>query len=438
MKKGVLTRIYDFFSSTRLAIFLFFIIAIASIVGTLLPQGRPEEFYVLKFGEALGKLIFKLELYDLYHSAWYNFLLFLFMLNLFLCSLKRFPVSLRLFKRDFSYMKASQFPEEGRTFLNTSLSFEKILERLRKEGFKEVRKGEGEAFFIKWKNRWGYFSVYVVHFSLFLILLGAIIGGLLGYRGNMMLIEGEMTNQVIPLKGGNPIFLDFFVKLNKFKIEFYPDGRTPKEYISYVEFLNKNKKKITNATIMVNHPYTFKGVTFYQASYDVIPEFILEIKDLKGRLIKKGVLSEQMPLIFKNYSLVLEAFRVHQNFVACKIDIFDMMKKGSPEGLIMVYGMPAKVRLGKSVYLFNITDIKEKYISGLQVKKDPGVPLVYLGFVVLIIGVVLVYYFEPQCFFAFVKDEGKERTVIFSGIAKRDRSGLKLKIKELTTKILEE
>ena len=90
-------KVVDFLASARLAIVLFFVLAGFSILGTLIPQGAPPEVYLMKYGNTLGKLILYFALNDAYHSWWYIFSLFLFLTNLVLCSVKRFPISWRLY-----------------------------------------------------------------------------------------------------------------------------------------------------------------------------------------------------------------------------------------------------------------------------------------------------------------------------------------------------
>jgi len=419
-------KIIDFFASARLAIVLFFVLAAFSILGTLIPQGAPPEVYLMKYGNTLGKLILYFTLNDTYHSWWYIFSLFLFLTNLVLCSVKRFPVSWRLYKRDPAKVNLENIPFKQPLRIKKDL-LGKIEARLSSLGFKKFLRGE-DKLYVKDRFRWSYLSVYLVHFSLVLVILGAIIGGIWGYRGNMILLEGESSNQVTPFRGDKLIFLPFKVKLNKFELKLYPDG-TPKEYISYVTVIDKEKK--VNATIRVNHPFTYKGITFYQASYDVIPEFVVEVKTkgIKGTY----TLAPSNPLFLgSRYTIVLEGYRAHRGFVACKIAIFDA-EKGSSEEAFLVQGRTTKLHLGKTPFSISIKDIKEKYLSGLQVKKDPGVPLVYLGFFLIILGLIAVYFCEPKTFWALIKE--KESLIILGATSKRDRSGLKLELQRLAEEL---
>ena len=79
---------WKFFESVKLAIVLFIILTLASVLGTLIPQGRSAAEYAARYGSLSG-LFVKLQLTGLYHSAWYLALLFLFALNTIVCTLAR-------------------------------------------------------------------------------------------------------------------------------------------------------------------------------------------------------------------------------------------------------------------------------------------------------------------------------------------------------------
>ncbi len=88
--KGILTEIAAFFASVKLALVLLITLAITSILGTVLPQGEPMAFYDQGYSPITGKLIRFFQLYDMYHSWWFQWVLLLLTINLLVCSLKRF------------------------------------------------------------------------------------------------------------------------------------------------------------------------------------------------------------------------------------------------------------------------------------------------------------------------------------------------------------
>ena len=80
--------VLKFFSSVKLAIALIILITLASVLGTLIPQGRTEAEYAARYG-GLAKPLIMFQLTRLYQSGWYLTLLLLFGLNTVVCTLSR-------------------------------------------------------------------------------------------------------------------------------------------------------------------------------------------------------------------------------------------------------------------------------------------------------------------------------------------------------------
>ena len=92
--------VWRFFSSVKLTIVLLIILAVASIVGTLIPQMPQREIvdFARGLSPGLRKLFFFLDLFDLYHAPWFRMLLGCLTLNLVVCSLDRFPKTWKRFR----------------------------------------------------------------------------------------------------------------------------------------------------------------------------------------------------------------------------------------------------------------------------------------------------------------------------------------------------
>lgn len=408
-------KLIDFLGSSRVAIVLFFLLAVISVLGTLIPQYKEPGFYLNKYGGFLGKLILSLQLNDAYHSWWYVLVLFLFLLNLTICSIKRFPITLKLFKRDPRGMEIEKLP--NRKILNFDEGKEALLKKLlTKWGFKEI----SEGFYYKERYRWGYFSVYVVHFSLIIILIGGLLGALFGLVGNLPILEGESNKVVQPFRKGEPHFLPFQIKLNKFVLEFYPDGR-PKEFISNVTVMDNLKNQ--QFLVKVNSPLIYKGYKFYQAGYQVLPEFKIKVSD--GLKTEELILSPGVPVVFnERFQIgVMRFSEAHDNLFVW-IWIIDEEKRRQAKGLL-IKGVPHfKLPLEEGRFLhIDLIDIEKiRFLSILQVKKDPFTAVVYLGFILLCAGIFLVYYGEPQILWVGLRKKEDHTELFLGSFAKRTRS----------------
>ena len=96
------------FASVQLALFLLFLLAATSIIGTLIPQNNPHTFYIEKFGHKTAYFFRLLDIPDMYNSWWFLGLLALFSLNLIVCSLERIPQVIRTLRRDGLTMPPEQ------------------------------------------------------------------------------------------------------------------------------------------------------------------------------------------------------------------------------------------------------------------------------------------------------------------------------------------
>jgi len=426
-------KFWNFLSSARLAIFLFLVLAFISIFVTLIPQGQPSQFYLMKYGAFWGKIILFFKLDDAYHSWWYVGTLIFFLINLITCSIKRFPVSWKLYKKDPTEIDPEKLPYKYEITLKRSIS--QIVEILsNKLNFKKVEeKTEGGILFYKDLNRWAHLSVYVVHFSIVVVIIGALIGAIWGYRGNMSIVEGQSSNTVLPFREKNPIFLDFSVKLNKFNIEFYPDG-TPKEYISNVTIIDGNKT--INTLIKVNSPFRYKGLSFYQASYDTIPVFKIKVKYRGSE--KTYTLDLFSPVAIDNrYTIALSDFGKAHGLIYARVVLFDSKTNQQIPGII-IKGIPHfRVPLDKGMLQILLENVEKViYVSVFQVKKDPGAGIVYAGFILIILGLLGVYFFEPKTFWIYITPDKKDGVVLNMGAyAKRERNTLKLKLEKIANKI---
>ena len=90
------SKIWDFFSSVKLTIVLLLSLAATSIIGTLIPQNENPAAYLEAFGGYLFRLFDILDLFDMYHSWWFQFLLILLTINIIVCSIDRISVNRRI------------------------------------------------------------------------------------------------------------------------------------------------------------------------------------------------------------------------------------------------------------------------------------------------------------------------------------------------------
>ncbi len=83
------SRIWRFFISIRLTVFVLLTLAATSIVGTLIPQNGSPQDYILKYGDFLYRVFYVLDVFDMYHSWWFQLLVVVLTVNILACSIDR-------------------------------------------------------------------------------------------------------------------------------------------------------------------------------------------------------------------------------------------------------------------------------------------------------------------------------------------------------------
>ena len=81
--------LWAFFASVQLALFLLFVLAGTSILGTVVPQNKSPDEYLHAFGAFKYQLLSVLGIFDMYHSWWFQGFLMLLTVNIVVCSIER-------------------------------------------------------------------------------------------------------------------------------------------------------------------------------------------------------------------------------------------------------------------------------------------------------------------------------------------------------------
>ena len=447
--------VWSFFASVKLAIALLIIIAIASILGTIIPQQDAASEFVNRLSPGMASVLDKLQVFDIFHSIWFLGLLLLLSVNLIVCSLNRFPSSWKRFRAISPPDESALFKdlEADRVILTEGKlegEAEKI-EGLLKKRFKRVeRKDEGDASFLTAeKGRFSYFGVYLIHVSILIIITGMIIGFLFGFEAYVELAEGESVDTV-QLKGGKGMKkLDFAVRCDRFTIDYYKDG-TPKLYQSDLAFL-KNDSTMHQSHVLVNHPATFDGIWFYQANYGKVPSGEAVIMLHKGREKAQAIKVS----VGKMFDLPGEegkatVIRMETNLMqmgpAVKINIaadtgnvqfwvFQNIEQIEEENPGLTDHVPLFNPGVFAPYVFSLAMIQTKYFTGLQVARDPGVPVVVAGSLLLVFGFMTVFFYAHRRIWIRIAIQGTHTRISITGKTNKDPVGLSREIQRLIGEI---
>jgi len=444
---GFLQTLWDFFCSLKLSISLLILLALTSIIGTVIPQvpNIPEE-YIRSLSQNKLQLYDKLGFFDMYHSWWFILLLYLLTVNLVACSIKRLPRVWKIiaeptlvmddgFEKSLSLTHDFKMKDDGASLKERMVAF------LSKEfAAPVVTEVDGTYHLFAQKSPYCRMGVYVVHLSIIIIFIGAMIGSYFGYKGFVNIVEGESVNTV-KIRSGKELPLGFDVKCEKFTVSFYDTG-APKEFKSILTVLENGQPVpgYINIPTIVNDPLTYKGITFYQSSYGPAGEggvFRFSVRERKGGApvsltVRQG---ESAQLQGGRTMHVLETAEDVRQFIpqmsgpAARIEVHAPGKK--EENFIVFRNYPNldEQRGGDLIFTYDGSD--QKFYTGLQVAKDPGVWVVWIGCTLMVVGICMAFFMSHKR--VWLRITGGRVTI--GGTASKNPAGFQLQFDGLVDKL---
>jgi cytochrome c biogenesis protein len=437
---------WDFFCSLKLSIFLLIGLAVTSIIGTVIPQGNIPPEYLQTISEAKFKLYQSLGFFDMYHSWWFILLLYMLTVNLIACSIKRLPrvwkiVTEPTLLMDEGLEKSLSLTCEHKLTGDPAAVRDKLREFLKGNFAEPVITEDGNTVHLfAQKNPWCRLGVYVVHFSIIVVFVGALIGSFFGFKGFVNIVEGNSASSIFT-QAEKQIPLDFSLHLEKFTVSFYDTG-APKEFKSILTVMENGKPVpgYEKIPVIVNDPLSYKGITFYQSSYGVAGEgsaYYFKVRSRKG--------SEPTPLVVRSGEKaalpgggslqVLEATKDVRAFMpqfsgpAAKVQVSQPGKNVEPFIVFKNYPELDEQRGGDFILQYDGSD--EKLYTGLQVAKDPGVWVVWLGCALMTIGICMAFFLSHNRIWIRI---GHGR-VVMGGTASKNQAAFEGRFDELADKL---
>mmetsp|Transcript_109994 Transcript_109994/g.350283 ORF Transcript_109994/g.350283 Transcript_109994/m.350283 type:complete len:649 (-) Transcript_109994:126-2072(-) len=305
----------------------------------------------------------------------------------------------------------------------------------------------------------GKFAPMIVHLSLLLILMGGAAGLIFGSSSEVIIPDGDTANmgKVLDLgrrnKGPlyemfNPVkgFIDTTqVRCEDFRIKYRGDTGEVEQYYSKLVIENiKTKEKLAADEIYVNKPLRYGGATIYQAdwSLDRLQLFIKNVPvvvplklvpdesglRLWAAFLPLELLQAEDPGSVKTISkpdvgvvLVAENMRNVQVFGSDK-KLQGILRSPLASATAVTDKLPdTPVQFGETVTVDGSELRLDRVLgaTGLIIKNDPGVPLVYLGFALLMPATLLSVLPFGQVWAAVSED--KKGQLLISGRTNRNQ-----------------
>jgi len=445
-----INKIWKFFTSVKLTVVLLLSLAVTSIIGTIIPQSGTASEYFHKYGELWYKILSFLDsifnIFDMYHSWWFQILVLLLTINIIICSIDRIQATWKIifvkvprfnvarfrgleYKKEFS---KSKMPDELERIYNPIIS--------RSYGYSKVERTDNGFCLFAEKWRWTRLGVYVVHLSVILMLLGSLIGSILGFEGFVNIPEGESAKKINLRNTTEMHLLDFEIKCEDFDLSFYDTG-APKEYRSTLVII-ENGKPVLKKDIIVNDPLRYKGINIFQSSYGTTTpkEVTLSFTNRETGMEykKKAVLNMPVDIPEGMGTFIIKDYSSSANFKGHNIGEAFLgiltQKTGNPVNILLPIRFPSFDKMRKGDVIISVASHDHRYYTGLQVTKDPGVWVVYSGFILMIIGCFVTFFMSHQRICIEVTGRGNHSMVMVSGTSNKNKIGMQRKIEVLAEK----
>ena len=444
---SAIDQIWKWFASVKLTIVLLLTLATTSIIGTLIPQNEAPGAYLQTFGEFLYRIFSLLGLFDMYHSWWFRALILLLVCNILICSIDRLKATWKIiFVRHprfniarYRQLKSKdEFKDDAEAAHLKDLYLSVLSRRFRYHRTEETDKGF--AIYAE-KGRLTRLGVYVVHLSVVVLLIGGLIGSIFGYEGFVNLAPGDSA-RTIQLRNNNQILpLGFDIRCDDFKVEFYETG-APKEFRSSLSIL-KEGKVVRQKDIIVNDPLHYEGISFFQASYGNLPptEVILKFTSQATGMIYNHKAAIGKPVVIPENlgTFSLKNFTRQADFKGHNIGEAFIGELTPPNGHPVEVTLPLKFpsfdKMRKGQVFIAVGDFVPRYYTGLQVSRDPGVWVVYSGFILMIIGIYITFFMSHQQICVEVSALDQKSQVMVAGTANKNKMGMQKKVTQLADRL---
>jgi len=381
-------KLFRTIADLRFSIFILLLISFCSILGTIIEQDQSIEIYKVNYpltnpvlGFLTWDIILQLGLDHVYKTWWFFLLMFLFGFSLISCTfLQQFP-SLKVARRCQFFRTTEQFYRLKISTILTTFAYPQILARIQENQYSIFQQKDIAYCY---KGLIGRVAPILVHISMILILFGTIVGSLFGFKAQEIVPKTEQFHiQNILTSGQLTSIPETSVRINDFWIN-YTKNKTVSQFYSDLSVLNSEGSEIDRKTISVNSPLIYKGLYYYQTDWNLIG---LRFQTETNETLEYPLVNA----LNKQNKVWLTWLSTNSSLTTGLIVIIDNL-----EGYCSIYD-PSGIFLGNlelnETLTFNFPFTLLEIISstGLQIKTDFGIPIIYGGFFLLMSSTLISY-----------------------------------------------
>ena len=393
-------KFFKTIADLRFAIAILLIIACSSIIGTIIEQDQSIETYKINYpitNPVLGFLswnvILRFGFDHVYKTWWFISFIVMFGASLLSCTFLQQLPSLKIARRCQFFRTTQQFNRLKITKNISHLNLTQLLFKIKERQY-SIFQQKNIAYC--YKGLIGRIAPLIVHFSMILILLGSILGAIGGFKAQEIVPRTETFHiQNILTNGQFTLIPKTSARVNDFWIT-YTKQKTVNQFYSQISILNNEGMEIQQETIFVNSPAQYNGITYYQTDWNLIG---LRVKD-------KNQVSVQYPLT----SVLNNRDKIWLSWIPLNSELTDgfTLLINNLQGYCSIYNkfgdFIGNLELNETLNVNSFLTLIDIISStGLQIKADPGIPIIYAGFGFLMISTLVSYITYSQIW--IVKDQ---------------------------------
>lgn len=508
---GFDARLWNFFSSMKLAVVLLIVLAVVSIIGTVLFQGEDSQDNIRLFTNAVWGMYTKLGMVDandqaavarlqesartwgkdlynastaigfdrLYRTWYFNLLLVLLSVNLIVCMLRHWPHTRKFFThpvRTLGGEGTASLPLRRDMTAKSPVdeTAARLAARMGERGWKAEITQEGAVrHLFAQKGLWGRLGIYLLHTSILVILIGAVIGAWFGRKGFLAIEEGETLDWVRPRAGkeGEQWKLPFAIRCDDFEVTYYDNSRSPKDFVSTLTVLQGGRELYTKR-VEVNYPLIhpdtffgkfFSGIYFYQSTYGETGRGIIKLRitDKAGRRAPSDVtlaLGQAVEVPGYDMQVFVRGDATNTKFYFYPDFDFGpegqyMNRSGQPKNpaavvrfvkrdgtqidTLLLEQYPKIHHLGQADFDADFVEYKGVQYTGLQVAYDPGTWVVWIGCMMMVVGIYAAFFMPHRRVWVRVEPGAKGSAVRVAGSTSKNKASFETDFEEIVAALQE-
>lgn len=403
------------FRSIKLAIVLLSLLAVGVLVGVFLPQeGLVETVQIKKtYGESY-RVMKAMGFFNVYSSYWFIAIEVLFFFNLLFGSFQWLKPAFLSATRKFFLSTAQMAKTKEHALLLSPHDEATTLAQL-KNTFKKHRYGvyanpEAPTQTYATKGNFSRFGPVIAHLGILMMLIASVYGAFTGFKAQQIAMPGSTFN-LMQVGSFTPnvnagiwqgTVPNWQFSVDDFRIEFYPDHpETVKQYFCNLKLKDARGKLLAQKVISVNDPLSHEDLTIYQATFTPTGRMFMEVNGRPVTFQINSTFGEQpisVTPISKDLALLMFPFFVQQGAKANNVRIMLQMdgKVYQPDPKQMPPNLQLKEGESGEFAGLKLKYIRPEYATGLQIKKAPEVPWMYLSFGIIMLGTILCIFSQRQ------------------------------------------